>query len=143
MMRRAELEYSLPLSCPNPSIRPEIMRCRLLLLLCYFLISSCITSPELIQDVDARQTRIRNAYDFEVVNCKFIRELEAYITLFDHTWPYYSEGATRRHFRSQMVHTVDFTEFWWLNFAENGVWDHLINVAETRANAEVCFFNLS
>ena len=42
--------------------------------------------PELIQDVDDRQTRVRNAYDFEVVNCKFIRELETYITLFDHTY---------------------------------------------------------
>jgi len=42
-----------------------------------------------------------------------------------------------------MVHTGDFAGFGWLNFAENGVWGHLTDVAEIPANTDVCFFNLS
>lgn len=62
------------------------MKFQLLLLLCYFSITSCTTAATPLPYVTAEQTRVRNAYDFEVVNCKFIRELEAHVTLFDHTY---------------------------------------------------------
>jgi hypothetical protein len=59
------------------------------------------------------------------------------------SWPEYSEGVIRRHFRSQIAQTGDFSGFWWPNFTENGVWGHLTGVAETRANTEMHFYNLS
>jgi hypothetical protein len=42
-----------------------------------------------------------------------------------------------------MAQTGDFSGFWWPNFAENGVWEHLTGVAETCANIEMPLYNLS
>lgn len=56
---------------------------------------------------------------------------------------YHREGVIRRHFCRQMAQTSDASGFWRPNFAENGVWDHLTRMAETRANTEVRICNLS